>query len=235
MSLLFPMADIIAGMRRLLPDPVDHLTVADAYGVHRPRPAHRPWVGLCMVAGLDGSTVVDDNSRALSSPTDTEVLIGLRALADVIVVGASTVRIEGYGPPSKQGQTIGVVTRSGEGLDFDAPLFTSGAGFVMCPTSAPQLPVPTVRAGIDTRSTSPRGPRPARRRLRPGRGRLDAERRAGRRRSRRRTEPHDLAGDQWRRRSAAHAGAPSLLRRMDLAHVCEDDGFLFTRYVRRGI
>lgn len=29
------------------------------------------------------------------------------------------------------------------------------------------------------------------------------------------------------------AGAPALLRRMDLVHVLEDDGFLFTRYLRR--
>ena len=28
-------------------------------------------------------------------------------------------------------------------------------------------------------------------------------------------------------------GAPPIGRRMDLAHVLEDDGFLFTRYVRR--
>ncbi|MCB1000328.1 MAG: dihydrofolate reductase family protein [Acidimicrobiales bacterium] len=226
------MADIIAGMRRLLPDPVDPLTVAEAYGVHRPRPTHRPWVGVCMVAGLDGSTVVDDSSRALSSPTDTEVLIGLRALADVIVVGASTVRIEGYGPPSKAGQTIGVVTRTGEGLDFTAPLFTSGAGFVVCPTSAPELPVPTVRAGrhevdlaaalaqLDVGFVQAEGGSMLNGAL--ATADLVDELNLT-------ISPVISGGDGPR----LTAGAPSLLRRMDLAHVCEDDGFLFTRYVRR--
>ena len=31
----------------------------------------RPWVGLCMIASLDGSTVVDGRSGALGNPTDT--------------------------------------------------------------------------------------------------------------------------------------------------------------------
>ena len=66
-----------------------------------------------MVASIDGSTVVGGNSAGLSSPTDTAVLAQLRAIADVIVVGAGTVRDEGYGPPRKQGQRIGVVTRIG--------------------------------------------------------------------------------------------------------------------------
>jgi 5-amino-6-(5-phosphoribosylamino)uracil reductase len=231
MSLLVPMADIIAPMRRLLPDPVDHLTVAEAYDVPRPRPRDRPWIGVCMVAGLDGSTVVDDSSRALSSPTDTEVLLGLRRLADLIVVGASTVRIEGYGPPSKDGQRIGIVTHSGDGLDFDAPLFTSGAGFVICPADAPDLPVDTLRAGDGELD------------LRAAMAQLDAD-------------YVQVEGGSVLNAAMAAAdlideldltispvlsggdgprlttGAPPLLRRMALAQLCEDDGFLFTRYLR---
>lgn len=218
-------------MRRLLPDPVDHLTVAEAYGMPRPRPHDRPWVGVCMVSGLDGSTVVDDSSRALSSPTDTEVLLGLRKLADLIVVGASTVRIEGYGPPSKPEQRIGVVTRSGSGLDFDTPLFTSGAGFVICPRNAPELPVDTVRAGDDELD------------LAAALAQLDvdyvqAEGGSVLNGALAAADVIDeldltispvLSGGDGPRLTS---GARPLLHRMELSQLCEDDGFLFTRYLR---
>jgi len=100
-----------------------------------------------MVHSIDGSTVVDGLSAKLSSPTDTAVLGRLRSLADVIIVGAGTVREESYGPPRKAGQRIGVVTASGD-IDTTAPLFTSGAGFVITTESTP-VPggVPTLRCG----------------------------------------------------------------------------------------
>ena len=218
-------------MRRLLPDPVDHVSVAEVYGVRRPRPAGRPWVGVCMVSGLDGSTVVDDTSRALSSPTDTAVLLGLRQIADLIVVGASTVRIEGYGPPSKAGQRIGVVSSAGAGLDFDMPLFASGAGFVICPEDAPELPVPTVRAGLGSLD------------LAGALALLDvdfvqAEGGAVLNAALAAADLIDelnltispvISGGDGPRLTT---GAPPLLHRMTLAHLCEDDGFLFTRYLR---
>jgi riboflavin biosynthesis pyrimidine reductase len=226
------MAAIIAPMRRLLPHPVDHVTVAEAYGVHRPRTEQRPWVGLCMVSGLDGSTVVDDTSRALSSPADTAVLLGLRQLADVIIVGASTVRAERYGTPSKAGQRVGVVSRSGLGIDYSDDLFTSGAGFVIVPETAPDLPVDSLRAGdgdVDFASAL---------------AQLDADfvqAEGGAALNAALAEadvidelnltisPVISGGDGPR----VTSGAPPLLHRMDLVHLLEDDGFLFTRYVRR--
>jgi riboflavin biosynthesis pyrimidine reductase len=230
------MAAIIAPMRRLLPQPVDHVTVAEAYGVTRPRPADRPWLGLCMVSGLDGSTVVDDNSRALSSPADTEVLLGLRRLADVIVVGAATVRIEGYGKPSKPGQRVGVVSRSGEGIDYASDLFTTGAGFVIVPETAPDLPVDTVRAGIGSLDLAG-----ALARLGEAMQADFVQAEGGAALNAALAEadlidelnltisPVISGGDGPR----LTAGAPALLHRMDLAHLLEDNGFLFTRYVRR--
>jgi 5-amino-6-(5-phosphoribosylamino)uracil reductase len=83
-----------------------------------------------MVQSIDGSTVVDGRSAQLSSPTDTAVLARLRRLADVVIVGAGTVREESYGPPRKEGQRVGVVTASGD-LDVSTPLFSCGAGFVI--------------------------------------------------------------------------------------------------------
>lgn len=117
-------------MRQLLPEPATETTVQDAYARPLGQHADQPWVSLSMIASVDGSTVVDGNSGALSSPTDSAVLVQLRRIADVILVGAGTVRGEGYGPPSKQGQRVGVVTARGE-VDMTTPLFTSGAGFII--------------------------------------------------------------------------------------------------------
>ena len=138
-------------MRRLLPEPADDIAVADAYASALGRRSGRPWVGLCMVASIDGSTVVGGDSAALSSPTDTAVLGQLRAIADVIVVGAGTVRDEGYGPPRKPGQRIGVVTRSGD-VDLSTALFASGAGFLITTEDATfdTAGVDVVRAGTGT-------------------------------------------------------------------------------------
>jgi riboflavin biosynthesis pyrimidine reductase len=99
-----------------------------------------------MVASLDGSTVVEGRSRGLSNPNDTEVVLTLRDLADVIVVGAGTARAEGYGPPRKAGQRVGVVSNTGR-VDASSALFASGAGFLIVPESAPATAVQTLRAG----------------------------------------------------------------------------------------
>jgi len=123
--------------------------LAEFYGAERPsHPDGRPWVGVCMVASLDGSIAVAGRSGGLSSVADAAVLRTLRQRADVVIVGAGTVRDERYGAPSKPGQRIGVVTISGQ-LELASPLFTSGAGFVICPDSTPPLEVPTLRVGTD--------------------------------------------------------------------------------------
>lgn len=57
-----------------------------------------PWLRVNMIASADGAAVVDGGSRALGTSTDTQLLGLLRGLADVVVVGAGTVRAEGYGP-----------------------------------------------------------------------------------------------------------------------------------------
>lgn len=90
-------------MRRLLPDPagpVDPVDLDAAYVTPlRPRPAERPWVLLDMIASVDGATKADGVTASLGGPGDKAVFRALRACADVILVGAETVRAEGYGPP----------------------------------------------------------------------------------------------------------------------------------------
>ncbi len=217
-------------MRRLFDDPTDHVTVRQAYDVQRPRPAARPWLGVCMVASIDGSTVIDSNSRSLSSKTDQEVLLTLRDLADVLIVGAATVRVEGYGPPRKRGQRVGVVSRRGD-VDTSTSLFTSGAGFLILPDDAPPTSVEAVRAGIGQVD------------LVAALGRLDADfvqaeggallngalSAADVIDELNLTISPQLAGGDGPR---VTSGSAQLSRKMRLAHVLEEDGFLFTRYLR---
>ncbi|WP_420453252.1 dihydrofolate reductase family protein [Ilumatobacter sp.] len=141
-------------MRRLLPTPSDTTTVADAYasalGTRADVGGERPWIWATMVQSLDGSTVVDGTSGALSSDTDSAVLLQLRSIADVVLVGSGTASGEGYGPPSKEGQRIGVVTGRGS-VDTSDELFTSGAGFVITTETATfdERGVDVLRCGRD--------------------------------------------------------------------------------------
>jgi riboflavin biosynthesis pyrimidine reductase len=65
----------------------------DAYAAPR-----RDWLRANFVASADGSASLDGRAGGLGSPADQDVLRTLRAQADVVLVGAGTVRAEGYGP-----------------------------------------------------------------------------------------------------------------------------------------
>ncbi|WP_030166383.1 pyrimidine reductase family protein [Spirillospora albida] len=120
-------------MRNLSPasGPVD-LVAAYAY------PRTGPWLRANMVASLDGAAQRDERSAGLGGAADRSLFLLLRGLADAVVVGAGTVRAEGYGPVRPQDTwrdvregrppvpPLAVVSRSLD-LDFDAPIFTEAA------------------------------------------------------------------------------------------------------------
>ncbi|MBZ4560088.1 pyrimidine reductase family protein [Mycobacterium avium subsp. hominissuis] len=95
------------------------------------------WVRANFIASVDGGATADGSSGAMGGPGDRFVFNLLRELADVIVVGAGTVRIEGYsgaqvGVAQRQqrqarGQSevppLGIVTKSGH-LNRDMAVFT---------------------------------------------------------------------------------------------------------------
>jgi riboflavin biosynthesis pyrimidine reductase len=56
------------------------------------------WVLAHMVGGLDGSAAIGGRVAELSEAPDAQLFLLMRALADVVMVGAETVRREGYGP-----------------------------------------------------------------------------------------------------------------------------------------
>lgn len=65
--------------------------------VDRSHPAHECWVTGHMVAGLDGTSAIAGKVGALSTPVDQALFRSMREIADVVLVGAETVRAEGYG------------------------------------------------------------------------------------------------------------------------------------------
>ncbi|MFF0727641.1 dihydrofolate reductase family protein [Streptomyces sp. NPDC004134] len=134
-------------MRRLLPVPADPSALADrewsldeladAYAYP---PGDGVWLRANMVSSVDGAASFDGRSQPLSSPADMRLFGVLRALADVVVVGAETVRLEGYRPArvreafaarrAAAGQSpappVAILTASFD-LDFSLPLFTAPA------------------------------------------------------------------------------------------------------------
>lgn len=130
------MTDGWGGLRRLDGGPATaELDPFRAYvDVSRTPPPERPWVLANFVATIDGSIAVDGRVGSLSSPLDKQVFRLLRAVADVVLVGAGTVRAERYGPVRlddvsrevREGRVppaVAVVSRSLD-LDWSWPLFT---------------------------------------------------------------------------------------------------------------
>ena len=64
----------------------------------RSRPLHECWVTGHMVAGLDGTAAVGGRVGSLSTAPDQALFRRMRQIADIVLVGAETVRREGYGP-----------------------------------------------------------------------------------------------------------------------------------------
>ncbi|MGC4963729.1 dihydrofolate reductase family protein [Gordonia sp. DT101] len=60
----------------------------------------RPYLRVNMVSSIDGAVTHDGRSGGLAGPGDKAVFRVLRALADVIIVGARTAVVEGYRQPS---------------------------------------------------------------------------------------------------------------------------------------
>ena len=93
------------------------------------------WVRANMIISKDGHFVgASDSSRDLTSEADLKLLLLLRALSDVVLVGANTARLENYRHPkareefaflNRTAPRLAVVSSS---LDFDltSPLFSGG-------------------------------------------------------------------------------------------------------------
>lgn len=70
------------------------------------------WLRVNLVTSVSGSAVgTDGTSNSLTSATDRRILGVIRELSDVVLVGAESVRVEGYQLPRKA--RLAIVTGSG--------------------------------------------------------------------------------------------------------------------------
>lgn len=114
--------------------------LADAYAYPEPVAGGVPvpWLRANMVSTLDGAAQHDGKSQPISIAADMRIFGTLRGLADVVVVGAETVRQEGYRPARARAEFAERRAAAGQGpaaaiavvsasldLDFSLPLFTS--------------------------------------------------------------------------------------------------------------
>ena len=134
-------------MRQLLPEPGQLDGAADLERVYAPPGPHH--LRLNFVSALDGAIEIDGRSGALGGPADRAAFTAMRAVADVVLVGAGTARAEDYGPvrlPADAADRrraagraprppVAVVTAQGR-LDPDSKLFSDGAEVLVLTTAS---------------------------------------------------------------------------------------------------
>ena len=144
----------------------EEATAAELLAEVRPReraPEGRPFVFVNMVSTIDGRAQRDGSTGALGEAADLEMLLELRALADAVLIGTGTLRVEGYarliGSEERRARREAarlagdpgavLLTRSLE-LPWDAGLFADPAQPVLVYTSAAaEASVPETAAPVE--------------------------------------------------------------------------------------
>lgn len=85
-------------MRRPNPGSTAEIDPVVVYGRLPRLGPDRPSVRLHMIASVDGAVALAGRSGTLGDQADKVLFATLRSLADVVWVGAVTMRTEGYGP-----------------------------------------------------------------------------------------------------------------------------------------
>lgn len=250
-------------MRELLPTPTAADLTTDDLADRYAYPGADAWLRANFVASADGAATFGGLSGPISPEADRRLFMLLRALCDVVLAGASTVRMEGYGPARPKDEyaalrkaagkppapTVAVVTASLD-LDLESPLFTEhqtddrlARPVLLVPAGAPAERLSDARKVADVvvcgqKRVDP-GSIPA---LLAERGlphilceggpRLTAELAAANKVDELclTISPVVTAGAGTRIMNGPPLPNPS---RFDLAVLLEEDGALFTRYVRR--
>ena len=215
------------------------------------------WVRANFISSIDGAATSGGLSAGLGSPADLRVFDLLRRLCDVVLVGAGTVRAEGYGPMRLESPAVDwrrahglpehpVFALVSSRLDLDpaSPVFTDAPvrPIVLTVDDAPQERVDALSRVADV--------------LRAGDSRVDTVRMLALLHERGLSQVHceggpSLFGDLIRDDtldelcltlgpSLQGPGAPRIVagapadagRGMDLAHVLTSESMLLLRYVR---
>ncbi|MBA2523950.1 MAG: dihydrofolate reductase family protein [Solirubrobacterales bacterium] len=145
-------------VERLLPDPGE-TTVANQLAGFDPRAlagSERPYTYTNFALTVDGRATMEGQAGPIGSPTDTEMLVGLRTGAEAVMIGAGTLRVERYGrmitDPNRRAlrerrglphDPLAVLISGRLDLPWDAPIFTCGAGRILIFTAADEEPPET--------------------------------------------------------------------------------------------
>lgn len=93
------------------------------------------WLRLNLVTSVSGSAAGSDGtSETLTNAADRRILGVIRELSDVVLVGASSVRAEGYQLPRRS--TLAIVTASGNLAGHKLTVDDPSRIVVVCPPSA---------------------------------------------------------------------------------------------------
>lgn len=108
-----------------------HETLAKLYEIPRTQ-----WLRINLIASINGNVAgADGTSHGLTNATDRRILGAIRRLADVVLVGATSVRREGYFLPKSA--PLAIVTGSGDLSGHQIPSkVESGRVIVLCPPEA---------------------------------------------------------------------------------------------------
>jgi riboflavin biosynthesis pyrimidine reductase len=81
----------------LFPHPGGALDQAALLELYAPADRAEPRLRVNFIQSIDGSATLDGRSGGLGQPADKTVFDTMRGVADVVLVGAGTARVEGYG------------------------------------------------------------------------------------------------------------------------------------------
>ncbi len=147
---------------RLYPDRADGLTALDVVAdLPGPAPPGRPWVALNMVATADGRVTVGGRTHAITNKADYELFHATRERMDAIMVGAGTIRVEGYGRAinnaparerrereGKPADVVTVVVSRSVSLDPQVGLLRARENTVVILTPSPDGELPETAADV---------------------------------------------------------------------------------------
>jgi riboflavin biosynthesis pyrimidine reductase len=141
---------------RIHPSPLPDLTDDQLLQEYAPPEGTDPWVRFNFVASVDGAATVRGRSGALGDESDRRVLLLLRRQADVLLVGAGTIRAEGYAGELLDG--AGRAWRRDHGLSPHPPVAVVSGRLDLDPASGffteavvRPLVITTARADADRR------------------------------------------------------------------------------------
>jgi riboflavin biosynthesis pyrimidine reductase len=126
-------------LRRIYPDSGESTVLDDLASRSQLAELYRPpsatWLRLNFIASVSGNVVGSDgSSEKLSNPVDRRILGVIRELSDVVLIGAGSLRTEGYLRP--RNARLAVVTASGDISTAAIAKADAEPLIILCPSSA---------------------------------------------------------------------------------------------------